>query len=131
MILVTSSFPFQKYFCPLKATIAGQLLGRFDFIFNFLIVLNGVRSEKKNTISKNPQMYERLRSPVCNESIILFPKKLGVIAAVLSGLPILEIGHQVPHLIRICTKKELSKNFFRFIRNVSRPLNSLVHACLI
>ena len=54
-----------------------------------------------------------------------------IIAAVLSGLPILEIGHQVPHLIRICTKKELSKIFFRFIRNVSRPPNSLVHACLI
>ena len=48
-----------------------------------------------------------------------------------SGLANLEIGHQVPHLIRIYTKKESLKFFFRFIRNVSRPLNSLVHACLI
>ena len=60
-----------------------------------------------------------------------FGVKIQSIAAVLSGLPILEIGHQVLHLIRIYTKKESLKIFFRFIRNASRPLNSRVHACLI
>ena len=34
------------------------------------------------------------------------------IASVLSGLANLEIGHQVPHLIRIYTKKESLKIFF-------------------
>ena len=53
------------------------------------------------------------------------------IASGLSGLANLEIGHQVPHLIRIYTKKESLKFFFSFIRNISRPPNSLVHACLI
>ena len=75
-------------------------------------------------------LFRNLKQDLIPKTLVRHPKKT-TIAAVLSGLPILEIGHQVPHLIRIYTKKESLKVFFRFIKNVSRPLNSRVHACLI
>ena len=49
---------------------------------------------------------------MCTFWLVIFSLKIKheyIIASGLSGLANLEIGHQVPHLIRIYTKKELLK----------------------